>query len=267
MLLNDRDEVFVGQRLDSTLEAWQMPQGGIDAGEDPGEAALQLGGAHQRWQCQRHVVEDACRRTGCLACAFGGLERLPVARLRLGIPDVLIAEHMGVSADHFEQDALDHIAKRKSAALIGHLRVIDDLEQQIAKLVSQRGEVVARDRVRDLVGFLDGVWRDRAEVLLDIPRTAADRRAQFRHQGQQRADFSGRGAVAKAFKGRLERGGRRRFGYFGHIYLSHNIYYGKSLGDCSLTRQSRVTGQKTLESDFGRCVFSVPGILISAAGR
>jgi putative (di)nucleoside polyphosphate hydrolase len=31
--------VFVGQRLDSTLEAWQMPQGGIDPGEDPLEAA------------------------------------------------------------------------------------------------------------------------------------------------------------------------------------------------------------------------------------
>ena len=40
MLLNDRDEVFVGQRLDSTLEAWQMPQGGIDDGEAPLEAAF-----------------------------------------------------------------------------------------------------------------------------------------------------------------------------------------------------------------------------------
>lgn len=40
MLINDRREVFVGQRLDSTLEAWQMPQGGIDDGEDPHEAAL-----------------------------------------------------------------------------------------------------------------------------------------------------------------------------------------------------------------------------------
>lgn len=39
MLLNDRDQVFVGQRLDSTLEAWQMPQGGIDEGEDPRVAA------------------------------------------------------------------------------------------------------------------------------------------------------------------------------------------------------------------------------------
>ncbi|TRW16995.1 RNA pyrophosphohydrolase [Glacieibacterium frigidum] len=40
MLLNEAGKVFVGQRLDSTLEAWQMPQGGIDAGETPREAAL-----------------------------------------------------------------------------------------------------------------------------------------------------------------------------------------------------------------------------------
>ena len=40
MLLNAHNRVFVGQRLDSTLEAWQMPQGGIDPGEDPRTAAL-----------------------------------------------------------------------------------------------------------------------------------------------------------------------------------------------------------------------------------
>jgi len=39
MLLNDRGEVFVGQRVDTTAEAWQMPQGGIDEGESPREAA------------------------------------------------------------------------------------------------------------------------------------------------------------------------------------------------------------------------------------
>jgi putative (di)nucleoside polyphosphate hydrolase len=39
MLVNREGRVFVGQRLDSTLEAWQMPQGGIDPGEDPLEAA------------------------------------------------------------------------------------------------------------------------------------------------------------------------------------------------------------------------------------
>ncbi|RDE05195.1 RNA pyrophosphohydrolase [Sphingomonas aracearum] len=40
MLLNREGQVFVGQRLDSTLEAWQMPQGGIDPGEDARTAAL-----------------------------------------------------------------------------------------------------------------------------------------------------------------------------------------------------------------------------------
>lgn len=40
MLLNSEDKVWVGLRIDTTLEAWQMPQGGIDAGEDPQAAAL-----------------------------------------------------------------------------------------------------------------------------------------------------------------------------------------------------------------------------------
>jgi putative (di)nucleoside polyphosphate hydrolase len=40
MLLNRNGQVFVGQRLDSTLEAWQMPQGGIDDGEAPVDAAM-----------------------------------------------------------------------------------------------------------------------------------------------------------------------------------------------------------------------------------
>ena len=34
MILNRDGRVFVGQRIDTTLEAWQMPQGGIDPGED-----------------------------------------------------------------------------------------------------------------------------------------------------------------------------------------------------------------------------------------
>ena len=40
MLLNREGKVFVAQRLDSTLEAWQMPQGGLDEGEDPEDGAL-----------------------------------------------------------------------------------------------------------------------------------------------------------------------------------------------------------------------------------
>ncbi len=40
MLINRDGLVFVAQRIDMPSEAWQMPQGGIDAGEEPRAAAL-----------------------------------------------------------------------------------------------------------------------------------------------------------------------------------------------------------------------------------
>jgi putative (di)nucleoside polyphosphate hydrolase len=40
MLFNADGKVFVGNRLDQTVESWQMPQGGIDKDETPKEAVL-----------------------------------------------------------------------------------------------------------------------------------------------------------------------------------------------------------------------------------
>ncbi|MBN9565958.1 MAG: RNA pyrophosphohydrolase [Alphaproteobacteria bacterium] len=41
MVINANNDVFVGQRIDQTArEAWQMPQGGVDPGEDLLTAAL-----------------------------------------------------------------------------------------------------------------------------------------------------------------------------------------------------------------------------------
>lgn len=40
MLFNRDGHVFVGRRIDQTVEGWQMPQGGIDEGESPAEAGL-----------------------------------------------------------------------------------------------------------------------------------------------------------------------------------------------------------------------------------
>lgn len=40
MLINAEGMVFVGQRKDNFSEAWQMPQGGVDKGEAPRDAAL-----------------------------------------------------------------------------------------------------------------------------------------------------------------------------------------------------------------------------------
>lgn len=40
MLINPQGLIFAGQRIDTAAPAWQMPQGGIDKGEDPQTAAL-----------------------------------------------------------------------------------------------------------------------------------------------------------------------------------------------------------------------------------
>lgn len=40
VLLNAEGQVLVAQRIDTPGDAWQMPQGGIDEGEDPREAVF-----------------------------------------------------------------------------------------------------------------------------------------------------------------------------------------------------------------------------------
>jgi putative (di)nucleoside polyphosphate hydrolase len=55
MLLNAEGKVFVGQRLDSTVEAWQMPQGGIDKGEQPQDAAFRE--LHEETGIPPHLAE------------------------------------------------------------------------------------------------------------------------------------------------------------------------------------------------------------------
>ncbi len=40
ILFNQSGRVFVGRRMDTDADAWQLPQGGIDAGEPPRDAVL-----------------------------------------------------------------------------------------------------------------------------------------------------------------------------------------------------------------------------------
>ena len=59
MLVNRENKVWVGQRRDSTLEAWQMPQGGLDEGEDPQDGALRE--LEEETGIVRHLVEIVAR--------------------------------------------------------------------------------------------------------------------------------------------------------------------------------------------------------------
>lgn len=40
MLINENKHIFTARRIDTRAEAWQMPQGGIDKGEEPHQAAF-----------------------------------------------------------------------------------------------------------------------------------------------------------------------------------------------------------------------------------
>jgi putative (di)nucleoside polyphosphate hydrolase len=64
MLLNAENKVFVGQRLDSALEAWQMPQGGLDKGEDAEEGAL------RELEEETGIARDLVRVIACSSRAF-----------------------------------------------------------------------------------------------------------------------------------------------------------------------------------------------------
>jgi hypothetical protein len=99
---------------------------------------------------------------------------------------------MRVAPDHLGGDGLDHVGKGEGALLLRHPGVIDDLKQEVAELVLEVDEITACDRVGDLIGLLDGIGRDRREILFQIPWAAGAGRAQRRHDLDQAGDVFGR---------------------------------------------------------------------------
>ena len=67
--------------------------------------------------------------------------------------------------------------------------MIDDLKQQISEFVLQVCQIIPFDRIRNLIGFLDGVGGNRRKGLLDIPWTPANRVSQRDHYVDQFLDI------------------------------------------------------------------------------
>ena len=92
---------------------------------------------------------------------------------------------MRMTADHLFRDALDNIGKCEGMLFFREARVINHLQQKIAELVFQIAEIAALDGVRDFVGFLNRVWRNRRKRLFEVPRAARHRRSERRHDLDQ----------------------------------------------------------------------------------
>ena len=121
---------------------------------------MQLFGTHQGRQRARNAVE---RALGAFVCPLDGLERLPPGRC------LRFAENVRMARFHLVGDRPGDVCEGEVASFLGHTSVEDDLEQQIAEFAAQVVDVVALDRVGDLVGFLDRVRRYGREILRASP--------------------------------------------------------------------------------------------------
>ncbi len=182
---------------------------------DAGGFLLELDGAREGGEAARHVREKGRggrlrRRRACLGAGgplLGLLDRLqalPGALRHAGGARLLVAEHVGMAADHLRGDGLDDIGEGEGAGLLGEAGVIDDLEQEVAELVLEIDEILALDGVGNLVGFLDRVGRDGAEGLLEIPGATGDGRSQRGHDLDEAGDVArgrDRGGIARCAVG------------------------------------------------------------------
>jgi hypothetical protein len=98
-----------------------------------------------------------------------------------------------VPPDQLFGDRLDDVAEPEKPRFLGHAGVKHDLQQQVTELVAQVVEIPPGDRIRHLVGLLEGVGRDGGEVLLQVPRASGAGRAQRRHDLDEAGDIAGRG--------------------------------------------------------------------------
>ena len=123
-----------------------------------------------------------------LALALGLLDPLPVTQDLGRTAHALRAEDVRVPAHHLVRDAPDHFQNREGPPVVRHLRVQDDLQQQVAQLFLKRAVVATVKGVEHLVGFLDEVRAEGVMRLFQVPGAARDGRPQSLNDAHQLAE-------------------------------------------------------------------------------
>ena len=95
---------------------------------------------------------------------------------------------MRVSTNEFFHQAMSNLRKIKTRLLTPHLRVKDDLKQQITQLFPNVWPVLTFNGVCDFKGFFDGMRNDAGKVLLEIPGAPRLRVSETGHQVQKIID-------------------------------------------------------------------------------
>ena len=140
------------------------------------------------------------------------------------------AEHVRVTPDHLARDGVGHVLEVERALLLGHARMIDDLQQQIAQLVLERPLVILLDGIRHLVGLLDGIGRDRLEGLREVPGAPRAGCPQRRHDIEEIGEGFARpvlmrGVLMRRARGHVEGGLIARNASRGVVQAVHDMLH------------------------------------------
>src|SRR4029077_4655616 len=136
-----------------------------------------------------------------------------------------------MAAYQFFIQACHHVREVECTFLLRHTGVENDLQQQVAELLTQISEVSARNCVCDLVGLFDRVWGDAGKILLKIPGTAGAGRPQRRHDRKQPVDLRHSAPVRRSRNRRATTGLRTEL----PKRDSHKGYYGTFISTCDMT--------------------------------
>ena len=102
-----------------------------------------------------------------------GLRPLPRRVTFLVRGERRLTEHVRMAPYHLLGDGTRDVVEVERPLLLGHARVEDHLQEQVAELVAEVLAIFAFDRVDHLVGLLDRVRGDAREGLRDVPGAAA----------------------------------------------------------------------------------------------
>ncbi len=140
---------------------------------------VNLARVKQRGQLRRQTLEQAFGRGAVFL--FRGLDRVPLMEHGLGCGQVHLAKNVRMAADELVVDLARHILEIKVAGLGRHLRVHDDVQEQIAEFLAHVRKIAPVNRIEQFGDLLDQAVADALVRLFQIPRTTP-RAAQPRHR-------------------------------------------------------------------------------------
>ena len=156
----------------------ESPRGRVDLGDVDGRAGVELllphlfpdfAGLQDRIEGGRQFLEDGRLRRALLR----QLDLFPLLHDRLGVAELGAgAEDVGMPPHHLLVHLAGDRVEIEMTGFGGHLRMEDDVEQEVAQLLAEIGEVVAIDGLEEFAHLLDETVAEAAMGLDPVPRTA-----------------------------------------------------------------------------------------------